>query len=91
MKGFKKFLIGVGVIASAAAVGAVLYNKFKSTVDTEDFDDFDDEDFDDDFDDIDIENRGYTSIPLEAEEAKDASDDDVVVDIVDDGTETDAK
>jgi len=89
MKGFKNFLIGLGVIASIAAIAAVIYNKFKSTVDTEDFDDFDDEDFDDDFDDIDIENRGYTSIPLDAEADAAASDEDVVVDIVDDGTEED--
>ena len=90
MKGFKKFLAGAAFVAGAAAIGVVLYNKFKSTVDTDDFDDFDDEDFDDDFDDIDmdIENRGYTSLTLEPEEDETASeDDDVVVDIVADEEE----
>lgn len=90
MKGFKKFLAATAVIAGAAAVGAVLYNKFKSNVDTDDFDDFDDEDFDDDFDDIDmdIENRGYTSIPLENEATEEVAEEDVIVDIVDDVKET---
>ncbi len=82
MKGFKKFLAATALIAGGAAIGAVLYNKFKANVDTDDFDDFDDEDFDDDFDDIDmdIENRGYTSIPLE----NNASEEEEVIDVVED-------
>ncbi len=89
MKGFKKFLAATAVIAGAAAVGAVLYNKFKSNVDTDDFDDFDDEDFDDDFDDIDmdIENRGYTSIPLENASTEDTVGEDAIVDIVEDNAD----
>ena len=95
MKGFKKFLAGAAFVAGAAAIGVVLYNKFKSTVETDDFDDFDDDDFDDDFDDIDIENRGYTSLNLDPEEAEieveDSEDEEVVVDIVDEDKDTEKK
>ncbi len=82
MKGFKKFLAVVAFLGAVAAVAALLYNKFKSDAIEDDFEDFDDEDFDDDFDDIDVENRGYTSIPLEEE-----ATDDIEVDIVDNGDE----
>ena len=82
MKGLKKFLAVVVSLAAVAGIAALIYNKFKSDVEADDFEDFDDEDFDDDFDDIDIENRGYTSIPLDEE-----ATDDIEVDIVDDGEE----
>ena len=39
MKGFKKFLVAVAFLASIAAIVALLYSKFKSTVDADDFDD----------------------------------------------------
>lgn len=72
---FKKIgkVLGFAAIAAAAVAGGMaLYNKFKkSDEDFDDFDDFDDDDFDDDFSDLDIENRGYTSISPEDEDAVD--------------------
>ena len=72
---FKKLgkLLGFVVVAAAAVAGGMaLYNKYKkSEEDFDDFDDFDDDDFDDDFSDLDIENRGYTSLNSENENASD--------------------